>query len=187
MRLALQINARDFVIASLQGPFQFMYPYGTEGFINQKSKDVKIGFAWSTRWKSAESIQLYHRNLLKLIKEVTAEYEIDRRRIFLLGFSQSVALNYRFVFTHPDLVRGVIGVCGGIPGDWVEAPYRRSETDVLHIATDQDPYYPVERARQFEALLADRCTSVALHVLHDRHRFPRRAIPRIAAWLRERK
>jgi pimeloyl-ACP methyl ester carboxylesterase len=53
---------------------------------------------------------------------LTDEGIADPARVFLLGFSQSCALNYRFAFTHPDRLRGVVGICGGIPGDWKQAP-----------------------------------------------------------------
>lgn len=186
MRIARRVGAHDVLIASLQGPYPFSYPFGLNGFAVHTPAEMKIGFGWATRWKDTESIKLHHRNLLRLIDRVSREYPVNSDKIFLLGFSQPVALNYRFVFTHPDTIRGVIAVCGGLPGDWETGAYRKSNTDVLHIATDRDPYYPLERSRLFESRLATRARHVEFNVYPEGHRFPRRAFPQIAAWFRER-
>jgi predicted esterase len=112
MALARKINSDDYVIASVQGPNAF--------FVRTESEPSKpkIGFGWMMQYKAEETIQLHHRTVLAVIEEAAAEHQIDRSAIFLLAFSQSVSLNYRFAFTHPGVIRGVIGVCGGIPGVW---------------------------------------------------------------------
>jgi predicted esterase len=186
MNIAKQINDRDVVIASLQGPYQFNFPFGADGFSHRAGEGLKIGFCWTARWKDDESIALHHQNLIKLIDTVSGEVSVDRSRIFLMGFSQPVALNYRFVFSTPDTVRGVVAVCGGVPGDWETGAYQRSSTDVLHLATDQDQYYPLERSQRFEAMLARRAAEVEFRVYKGRHKFPVRAIPHIAQWLKTR-
>lgn len=186
MDIARRINDRDAVIASMQGPYQFSYPFGTGGFVLKAGEHPKVGFGWATPWRNAESIALHHRNLLKLIESVAEVVPVDRDKIFLLGFSQPVAMNYRFVFTYPHSIRGVIGVCGGVPGDWSTGPYGRSETEVLHIATENDAFYPPERAKSFEALLGERAASVEFCMYRGGHKFPLRAIPHIAQWLEAR-
>ena len=60
----------------------------------------------------------------------------------LVGFSQAVALNYRFAASCPDAIRGVIAICGGLPGDWKSGPVQPTRASVLHIAACQDEYYP---------------------------------------------
>ncbi|MDD5543409.1 MAG: hypothetical protein PHX83_09560 [Acidobacteriia bacterium] len=186
MSIAQRINSRDVIIASLQGPYQFSYPYGLKGFEVGQSGEIRIGFAWATRWKDRESIELHHRNVLSLIDEVAQAWPVDRSKVFLLGFSQPVALNYRFVFTYPDVIRGVIGVCGGVPGDWDTFSYKTSQTDVLHIAGENDPFYSVERSEKFEGMLRQRAANVEFCLYNESHRFPRRAIPLIGRWLKAR-
>src|SRR5881396_1823859 len=96
LALAQKINSREFIIASVQGPNAF--------FVRSESERNKprIGFGWMMQYKA---------------EETAVEHTIDRRAIFLIAFSQSVSLNYRFAFTNPGVIRGVIAVCGGIPGD----------------------------------------------------------------------
>src|SRR5215831_7618522 len=54
MRLALSINDSDWLIASLQGPYQFIVP------AKDGSDSRKVGFGWLTPYKSAESVALHH-------------------------------------------------------------------------------------------------------------------------------
>jgi len=46
---------------------------------------------------------------LRDIESLAREKIIDPQRIFLLGFSQSCALNYRFAFTHANVLRLFVG------------------------------------------------------------------------------
>jgi len=177
MKLARRINERDWLIASLQGPYSFIIPPG------HYSKEAKTGFGWAARYKHEDSVALHHESLLDLIDTVAAEYAIDRERVFLLGFSQAVSLNYRFVFTYPNVIRGVIGVCGGVPGDYLEKGYKPSDTAVLHIATAQDEYYDLERVKTFVPWLEPLARSVELKVYQSNHVFPRRSLSYINRWI----
>src|SRR5207249_3462577 len=81
----------------------------------------------------------------------------DRTRVFLLGFSQSCALNYRFAFTHPDVMHGVIGICGGLPGDWESSElYQQTKAAIFHLSGERDEYYPPARVAPYETQLRER-------------------------------
>jgi predicted esterase len=177
MALTQKINREDFIIASVQGPNSFFVP------VDSESNKRKIGFGWMMQYKVEETLRLHHRTLLSVIEDAAAEYSIDRRAIFLLAFSQSVSLNYRFVFTHPNLIRGAIGVCGGIPGDWSEDKYKNSDTDLLIVAGETDEFYPVERTRTFKDTMSRRSPSVEYMSFPVGHVFPREALPIINQWI----
>jgi predicted esterase len=180
MALARKINSDDYVIASVQGPNAF--------FVRMEGEPTKpkIGFGWMMQYRAEETIQLHHRTVLAVIEEAAAEYQIDRSAIFLLAFSQSVSLNYRFAFTHPGVIRGVIGVCGGIPGDWSQDKYYESDTDILIIAGETDEFYALERTRTFKDTLSNRARSVEFQSFPVGHVFPREALPLIDSWIRDR-
>ena len=180
MALARKINSDDYVIASVQGPNSFFTADARE------QGKPKIGFGWMMQYKAAETIELHHKTLLSVIEETRSECRIDPNSIFLLAFSQSVALNYRFTFTHAGVVRGVIAVCGGIPGDWNDDKYKNSDTDVLIIAGDDDEFYPSERTRGFKDALARRARSVEYVSFPVGHVFPRESLPVINDWIRRR-
>jgi predicted esterase len=180
MKLAQRINDQHWLIASLQGPYPFIIPPSGD------SPEVKTGFGWAAPYKHADSVKLHHQSVRDLIEAVSKEYRVDPQRLFLLGFSQAVALNYRFVFTYPDVIRGVIGVCGGIPGDYQEKPYQPTNTDVLHIAATQDEYYGLDRVKGFIPRLEQRARSVELKVYKTNHVFPRRSLSYINRWISQR-
>src|SRR6516164_3904970 len=121
----LQLTARLFdgqpVIASLQGPNQF--------FLGTDRREV--GYGWITSRRPAESVRLHHEMVLHVAAEAGREFGIAPGRRLLVRFSQSVGLNYRFAATHPDAIRGVMGLCGGLPGDWDEGPYEPVTAAVL--------------------------------------------------------
>ena len=181
LAMAHRICGDRFVIATLQGPHQHTQPPRGRP---RGTRDVRIAFGWGTMHNSAENQVLHHGFIRRVIREISKKHPIDRKKIFLLGFSQSVGLNYRFAFSFPNTIRGVIGVCGGIPGDWETSPkYRRSGTDILHISGTKDPFYPLERVRTFKAALEQRAASVEHQFVPTRHVFPRRSIPAIRRWL----
>ncbi|HKG45995.1 MAG TPA: dienelactone hydrolase family protein [Pyrinomonadaceae bacterium] len=155
MREAQLMAPAQFAIASLQGFHQHIKEPRETG------APLRFGFGWLTNFRSEESVALHHQALLDLIRMLSDEGVADPKRVFLLGFSQSCALNYRFAFTHPEHLRGVVGICGGLPGDWeTSSTYRRAEIDVLHLAGTRDEFYPAERVRDYERRLKTRARSV---------------------------
>jgi predicted esterase len=155
MREAQQMAPEAFAIASLQGFHQHIKEPREPG------GPLRFGFGWLTNFRSEESVAIHHQALLDLIENLTKEGVADAARVYLLGFSQSCALNYRFAFTYPELLKGVIGICGGIPGDWdTSHGYHGSELDVFHLAGTRDEFYPPERVRDYEKQLSSRARSV---------------------------
>ena len=155
MREAQQMAPDGFAIASLQGFHQHIKEPREPG------GPLRFGFGWLTNFRSEESVAVHHQALLDLTSQLIKEGVADATRIYLLGFSQSCALNYRFAFTYPERLRGVIGICGGIPGDWEQNPrYKVSQLDVFHLAGSKDEFYPPERVRDYERQLATRARSV---------------------------
>jgi dienelactone hydrolase len=82
------------------------------------------------------------------------------------------------------MVRGVVAVCGGIPGDWKENPaYQKGAAHVLHIAATEDHWYSPEKNRQYRADLPLLAASSDFRFYRSPHRFPRTAIPHIRKWI----
>lgn len=147
MREAKLIAPENFAIVSLQAPHQHFRPVDN-GF--------KIGFGWLTDYKAQESVVLHHKFVLEVIEKLKNEGVIDESQIYLYGFSQACALNFRFAFTYPEILRGVLGVCGGIPGDLDQnESYRPTEADVFYLYSRTDDFYPLEKFEQFDARLND--------------------------------
>ncbi len=179
LRLARRINENDFAIAALQGPHQHM--------IIPKNRGEKLayGFGWLTNFKPEESVALHHRNVNHIIATLTNQGIVDEHNVFLLGFSQSVGVNFRFAFTHSDLVRGVVAICGGIPSDWdTEDKYQTGEVDVLYIGATQDEFYTPEKIDTFAESLKSRARTVETHKFDTGHEVPRDSYLIINDWLK---
>jgi phospholipase/carboxylesterase len=151
-----KLTAPDtFALAALQGPHQHLRePKQTGG-------PLRYGFGWLSSYRPEESVSIHHQALQDMIHSLVEEGSVNPERIFLLGFSQSCALNYRFAFTHSKMLRGVIGIAGGIPGDWETSDvYRQTTTSVFHLAGERDEYYPPSRVENYAAALRQRATDV---------------------------
>ena len=148
MREASQMAPDDFAIVSLQGFHQHMKEPKEPG------GPLRFGFGWLTNFHPEESVAIHHKTLLAVIKSLTGEGIADAQRVFLLGFSQSCALNYRFAFTHPEILRGVIGMCGGLPGDLESSElYKPTEASVFHLSGIRDEFYPPDRVAAYQQQL----------------------------------
>lgn len=178
MRVMRRINERDYVIACLQGPHQHLVMPTIE------SPKLGYGFGWLSNFKPEESVAMHHHLLRRIIETLTASGEADANRVFLVGFSQACGANFRFAFTHGNLVRGVVAICGGIPGDWdIEGKYQSGVVDALYIAAERDEYYTPDRIRQNAEGLKRRARSVELRFFDAGHEFPRESYPVIDEWL----
>ena len=178
MREALQMAPDGFAIASLQGFHQHMKEP------RQPGGPPRWGFGWLTRYRSEESVAVHHQAVLDLIDKLAADGVADRSRVFLLGFSQSCALNYRFAFTHPEHLRGVVGICGGIPGDWeTSSVYREAPIEVFHLAGTEDEFYPPSRVADYGKQLGTRARSVASKSYHAAHEIVAEMRSDVKQWL----
>ena len=145
MREARAVAPENFVIASVQGPHHHYRP---------TSDGYRVGFGWLSEHNAAEYVALHHDFLLRVIDKLDADQLIDGSQIYLFGFSQACALNFRFAFTHGDAVAGVIGVCGGIPGDLDENPiYKPFDARTLYLYGDEDEFYTQDKFAAFDAKL----------------------------------
>jgi len=173
LRLTGIMLGQKHIIAALQGPNQF--------YVSQGSNQV--GYCWITQRHSESSIRLHHEMVRHVLHEVGREYAIPPERRMLVGFSQPVGLNYRFAATYPAEVRGVIGICGGLPKNWEDGPYQKTAAALLHIARREDEFYKPEATERYPDRLRLRAADVEFHLLEGGHRFPSKAGPLVERWI----
>jgi len=178
MREARALAPAGFAIAALQGLHQHLREP------MEKDAPLRFGFGWLTNFHPEDSIALHHQALRDLIAALVDESIADRRRVFLLGFSQSCALNYRFAFTEPEMLRGVVGLCGGLPGDWETSPlYRQTSAAVLHLHGTRDEFYPPTRVHNYAELLRLRANRVEVKAYEAGHELTPAMRQDVRAWL----
>jgi phospholipase/carboxylesterase len=178
MREALALAPDGFAIGSLQGFHQHMKEPKEPG------GPLRFGFGWLTNFHAEDSVAIHHQALLDLLATLIDEGVVDRDRIFLLGFSQTCAMNYRFAFTHPELLRGVIGICGGMPGDWeTSESYQPTRAAVFHLAGTRDEYYPPERVADYAERLRLRAQNVEFKSYDAAHEMVPAMRDDVRAWL----
>jgi predicted esterase len=173
----LQLTARLFhqppVIAALQGPYQF--------FLNAKAQEA--GYGWITNRNPTESIRLHREMVSHVLDEAGSEFGIPPHRRLLVGFSQAVALNYRLAATCPEIIRGVVAICGGLPSDWEEGQYQTVSAAVLHIARHQDEYYPPNVTEHYAERLRRRAADCEFHLIDGGHQMPSDGKKLVEPWL----
>jgi predicted esterase len=175
MREARLVAPENFVIASLQAPFQhFREANGT----------YKVGFGWLTDYKADESILLHHNFVLEVIEKLASNKIIDTKKIYFYGFSQACALNFRFAFTFPAILRGLIGACGGIPSDLEINPrYNPTSADVFYIYGKADEFYTLEKFQSFEQKLKDFAPNLQAKSYDTKHEITDEMRSDIRKWL----
>ena len=178
MREARSIAPADFAIASLQGFHQHLKEP------KEKGGPLRYAFGWLTNFHPEDSIAVHHSALLDLIDALAEEDAASRARVFLLGFSQSCALNYRFAFTHTKQLRGVIGICGGLPGDWESNQrYEQTGAAVFHLSGEHDEFYPPARVADYAEQLRRRSADVEVRSYDAGHEITPPMREEIRAWL----
>ena len=180
MREGAQMAPEGFALAALQGFHQHIKDPKEPG------GPLRFAFGWLTNFRPEDSVALHHRALRDLISELVRERVADEQRIFLLGFSQTCALNFRFAFTHPKKLRGVIGMCGGMPGDWETSElYQPTNAAMLYLSGTRDEYYPPSRVGDYAERLRLRAREVEVRSYDAAHEIVAAMRHDVRAWLSE--
>jgi predicted esterase len=172
LRLTAMALGEDAIIASLRAPNQH---YLSSGALGTPVPGSEIGYNWGTNRHAALNIELHHQIVQTVSTHLRRQFGIPSSGVILMGFSQPVGLNYRFIGTFPDAAGGVIALCGGVPKDWEEGKYGRVEAPILHIARSEDEFFPEAVARGFPDRLRAHASNVEFHMLPGKHRFPSKA------------
>ncbi|MBD0370397.1 MAG: dienelactone hydrolase family protein [Pyrinomonadaceae bacterium] len=181
MREARAIAPDDFVIASIQGFHQHIRDPKEEG------GPLRFGFGWVTNFHPEEAIALHHKAVNHVLDTLIEEGICDGERVFLLGFSQTCALNYRYAFTHAKRLRGTVGICGGLPGDWETSElYHETSASVLYLHGTRDEFYTPERVRDYGERLRMRARDVEVKSYDAAHEIVPAMREDVREWLQSR-
>jgi predicted esterase len=170
----LWYGARHWV-ASAEGPHGY--------FLGQRPGEGPEGYNWGVRSRRDTSIATHHEIIHGVVGAAGRASGIPRERTILVGFSQSVGMNYQFMARNPGVVAGAIGVCASPPRDWeTNAEYQTVHQPVLHFSRSSDEYYTPEVLGALEGRLRTRLANLEYHMLEGAHRFPSKAASTVQAW-----
>lgn len=164
------------IIASIQAPNQF--------YLRDNPAHSAVGYNWGTRAHGNAAIALHHDMVRYVARQMQQRFLIPPSRTILLGFSQPVGFNYRFAATFPQEIGAVIGICGGVPKDWESGHYREITAPILHIAREEDEYFPPAVTTDYPRKLRTRAADVEFHMLSGGHRFPSKGRSVVYPWLK---
>ena len=177
MREAQLIAPENFVIASLQAPHQHF---------RQTDGGYKIGFGWLTDYKAEESVRLHHNFVRQVVENLVEKFSVDAEKIYLFGFSQACALNFRFAFTFPEFAKGIIGVCGGIPSDLeTNENYKQLKSDVFYLYSTEDEFYALEKYENYVMKLEQHLPQLQTRKYEAKHEITGEMREDIKIWLKQ--
>jgi predicted esterase len=79
----------------------------------------------------------------------------------------------------------VIGICGGLPGDWDTSKlYQPTTAAVLHLAGANDEFYPPSRVEGYAERLGMRTNSVEFYIHDAGHEIVPSMREDVRAWLK---
>ncbi len=139
-------------------------------------------------------------HLARFMPEVTAVYQVDPRRVIVMGFSQGAALSYAFSLEHPAMLCGVIALAGFLPPHnrpshrtgaarsavQMSTPLRSAQNAFLRyliVHGTHDEAVPIERAREARLVLESRGASVEYHEHRVGHKVSAQGMQEIKHWI----
>ncbi|MBP1690958.1 MAG: phospholipase/Carboxylesterase [Bacteroidetes bacterium] len=124
--------------------------------------------------------------LSQFADDIRAQYPIDHRKFFLLGFSMGCVMALGLALSRPGIVRGVSANSGYVPMEthlslrWQE----QSETRYFITHGTLDPVIPVEAARRTRALFEKSNAPFLYREYAAGHQLTDSCVEDIAGWLR---
>jgi predicted esterase len=84
------------------------------------------------------------------------------------------------------VLHGVIGICGGIPGDWETSElYQPTTASVFHLSGERDEFYPPARTADYVSQLRRRAAEVEFKSYDAGHEIVQPMRDDIRSWLAE--
>ncbi len=78
----------------------------------------------------------------------------------------------------------MIGICGGLPGDWDQRDlYQRTTAAVFHLSGERDEFYPPSRTSDYAAQLRTRASEVEYRGYDAGHEIVQPMRDDVRSWL----
>jgi phospholipase/carboxylesterase len=119
------------------------------------------------------------------IDEVSANYPVDKTKLYLLGFSQGSIMSMSYTLTKPKRVAGVIAQSGYIPhesGLQIDEAGIKNKPFILTHGI-QDPMLTIDMARRSRDILQNLEADLEYHEFNMGHNVSEESLAVINTWL----
>jgi len=163
------------LIVSMRAPYEF--PYGGYMWFNLDGQgDVK-----------ADEILSSREAIMRCLDDVQQKYSVDRKRVFLFGFSMGAMMSLTVSLSYPDRFKGVIAHSGLLLQD-DKLLYRWNNLGGISFLIEHgthDPIVPVELGRQAHQRLIDAKAHVQYKEYSIQHTISEESLNDAAVWLNQ--
>lgn len=164
---------RNVLVVAPQAPNQFYWQPGSNA----------VGFTWMTRYQRENSLADNRAFLAELMLVLPKQYAYDPERVYALGFSQGVAMAFRFAESGAVKLRGLAAVCGDLPKDVEEQLDSVERFPVLVMHGKDDPVVPPKKSEEAAAALEAHGFVVETDFFDGGHELPDAKIEQILDWV----
>jgi phospholipase/carboxylesterase len=129
------------------------------------------------------------RLVLKFVEELCDSYKVDRRRVFLMGFSQGCIMSLAAGLTEPRRFSGIVGMSGRLlPGILSKAapPEQLTGLPVLIVHGTQDNVLQIEYGRGIRDALQELPVDLTYREYPMGHSVSQQSLNDITSWLTKR-
>lgn len=135
---------KRFMITGVRAPYPFPYSGGFTWY-----EVGEVGTPDPVMFKSS------YEKLFSFISGFIEQYPVDKKQVYLLGFSMGTVMAYALALTQPSLFRGVVANSGYLAED-TQLTYFWNQLGNLEFFVahgSQDPVIPVQMARRAKEVL----------------------------------
>ncbi|MBC7262225.1 MAG: DNRLRE domain-containing protein, partial [Chloroflexi bacterium] len=138
------------------------------------SLDMRKGWSSTSATPARTPSLAVQQDIIKLLQYVQTRYNVDRRRVYIAGFSTGGGIAATMAAKYPDVFAGAIDYAGVTSyAEWYQE--RGDLASVLEREFNGTPYMNFEYARRSSRVLARNLQYVAMRIVHgtadDRVRF----------------
>jgi len=127
---APQLDERFFIV-SLRAPI--VTDYGGFAWFN-------LDFSKGMPQPDLQQFESSGKLLLQVIDEIGEEYQIDKSKVYLAGFSQGAMMSYAAALTHPAKIAGIVAMSGYVLESLASKITDKENLKNLHIFATHGAY-----------------------------------------------
>jgi phospholipase/carboxylesterase len=127
--------------------------------------------------------------LIQFIQELIAAYDLDARRVYLMGFSQGAIMSLIVGLTQPDVVAGIVAMSGRLPQEirpQIASPDQLSGLPILVVHGVQDQVLPIEYGRSMRDQLQQLPLALTYREYEMGHQVSGASLTDSVLWLQQR-